>query len=62
MSQVIGNRPKINTKNDAVCMDKFLRNAPELELVITKLGNIKDYISVDAPLLDYLATESEGTV
>ena len=28
--------------------------------MITKLGSIKDYLPVGAPLLDYLATDTEG--
>ena len=53
VSQIIGYRPRINTKSDAKCMDKYLQEAPESELVISKLGHVKDYLSVDAPLLDY---------
>ena len=41
-------------------MDKFLREAPESELVIKKLGNVKDYLPLEALLLDYLVTEAEG--
>ena len=41
-------------------MDTYLWNAPESDLVITKLGTVKDYLPVNAPLLDYLATDTEG--
>ena len=60
VSQVIGNGPRINTKSDAKCLDIYLQEAPEAKLVITKLGSIKNYLPVDAPLLDYLVTETEG--
>ena len=49
----MGYRSRINTKSDATCMDKFLQEAPESKLLITKLGSVKDYLLVDAPLLDY---------
>ena len=55
VSQIIGYKPRINTKSDAKCLEKFLREAPESELVLTKLGNVKD-----ASLLDYLVTKTEG--
>ena len=38
-------------------MDKYLQEAPESDLVIKKLGKVKDYLPVDAPFLDYLVTE-----
>ena len=41
-------------------MDKYLQEALESDLVITKLGKVKDYLPVDAPLLDYLVTDTEG--
>ena len=41
-------------------MEKYLWEAPESKLVITKLGKMQDYLPVDAPLLDYLVTETEG--
>ena len=62
VSQVMGYRHKINTKSDAKCMNKYLLESLESELVITKLGNMQDYLPVDAPLLDYLATEAGGSV
>ena len=60
ISQIIGYRPRINTKSDAMCIDKYGQEAPEFELVMTKLGNVKDHLSVEPPLLDYLVTETEG--
>ena len=41
-------------------MDKYLQEAPESDLVITKLGKVKDYLLVNAPLLNYLVTDTEG--
>ena len=38
VSQIIGCKPWINNKNDAKCMDKYFREAPESDLVIKKLG------------------------
>ena len=58
--EMIGYKPRINNKNDAKCMDTYLKDAPESELVITMLGSVKDYLPVEAPLLDYLATDIEG--
>ena len=59
VSQIIGYKPKINNKNDAKCMDKYLRETPELDLVIMKLGEVKDYLLVDAPLIDNLVTSQQ---
>ena len=42
-------------------MDKYLREAPESDFVITKLGKAEGYLPVDAPLLDYLVTDVEGS-
>ena len=43
-------------------MDKYLRESLESDLVITKLGKVKDYLPVDTPLLDYLMTDMEGPI
>ena len=59
VSQIIRYKSRINNKNDAKFMDKYHREAPESDLVITKLGKVKDYLPVDAPLLDYLVTDTE---
>ena len=58
--EIIRYKPRINNKNDGKYMDTYLRRAPESSLVITKLGSVKDYLPVDAPLLDYLTTDTEG--
>ena len=60
MSEMIGYKTRINSKNDAKCMDTYLIDALGSELVITKLGSVKDYLPVEAPLLDFLATDIEG--
>ena len=43
VTQIIGYKPGINNKNNAKCMDKYLQEDPESDLVITKLGKVKDY-------------------
>ena len=58
--EMVGYRPRINTKNSAKCMDTYLKGAPESELVMTKLGPVKDYLPVEAPLLDFLTVVNEG--
>ena len=40
-------------------MNSYLLVAPESELVMTKLGPVKDYLPVEAPLLDYLTVETQ---
>ena len=60
VSHIIGYKPKINNKNYAKFTDTYLREAPKSDLVITKLGEVKDYLTVDAQLLDYLITDTEG--
>ena len=41
-------------------MDTYLIGAPESELVMTKLGPVKDSLPVEAPLLDILTVDTEG--
>ena len=53
--EMVGYRPRINTANNAKCMETYLIGAPESELVITKLGPVKDYLAVEALLLNFLA-------
>ena len=60
VSHIIGYKPKRNNKNDDKCRDKYLQEALESYLVITKLGKVKDYLPVVALLLDYLVTDTEG--
>ena len=59
VSQIIGYKPRINNKNYAKCIDKSLREAPESDLEIPKLGKVEDYLPVDTSLLDYLVTDTE---
>ena len=40
-------------------MDRYLWEALESDLVISKLGKVEDYLPVDAPLLNYLVTDTE---
>ena len=39
-TQIIGYKPRINNKNDVKCKDKHLQEAPESDLVITKLRKV----------------------
>ena len=57
---MVGYRPRINNKNNAKCMEAYLRVAPESELVMTKLDPVKDYLPVEATLWDFLAVDIEG--
>ena len=57
MREMIGYKPRINNKNNAKCMDTYLIDDPMSELMITKLGSVKDYLPVEAPLLDFLTTD-----
>ena len=60
--EMVGYKPRINNKNNAKCMDKYLLTAPESESVVTKLGPIVDYLPVEAPLLDFLSVETNGSM
>ena len=60
VQEIMGYKPRINNENEAKCMDKCLRRALESNLVITKLGPVKEYLPVNAPLLNYLTTDTEG--
>ena len=60
MSEMIGYKPRINNKTHAKSMDTYLIGAPESELVMTKQGPVKDYLPVEAPLLDFLTVDKEG--
>ena len=60
VTQIIGYKHRKNNKNDNKCMDKYYQEALESDLVIRKLGDMKDYLPVEAPLLDYLVTDTEG--
>ena len=46
-----GYKPRIINKNNAKGMNAYLLVPPESELVMSKLGPVKDYLPVDAPLL-----------
>ena len=58
---IMGYKPRINNKNDAKCMDMFLNRVPESDLVMTNLGPDKDYLPVQALLLDFLTVEDKGS-
>ena len=42
-------------------MDTFLKHVPESDFLMTNLGPEKDYLPVQAPLLDYLTIETKGS-
>ena len=42
-------------------MDTFLKQVPESDFLMTNLGPEKDYLPVQAPLLDYLNIETKGS-
>ena len=60
LSKPGGYRPRINTKWDALCMNKYLQEVPEDKLIISTSGNMEDYLPTEARLLDYLTMETEG--
>ena len=60
VSQIIGYKQRINNKNYAKCMYKYLWEAPESDFLITKLGKMEVYLPVNIPLLDYLVMATEG--
>ena len=41
-------------------MDKYLGEAPESDLVITKLEKVKDSLPTDAQLFHYIVMDTEG--
>ena len=59
VKHIVGYKPRINTKDDGKCMDTYLKRVPESELVMIKIGPEKDYLPVQAPLLDYLTVDTE---
>ena len=58
--EMVGYKPRINTKKNANCIFTYLIGAPESELVMTKLGPVKDYLPLEVPLLDFLTVDTEG--
>ena len=61
VKHIVGYKPRINNQNDTKCMDTFLKQVPESDLVMTNLGPDKDYLPVQTPLLDYLTVEIKGS-
>ena len=58
---MIGYRPKINTKDDERNMRTYLKKSFKDKLVIPKTGLDKEFLPMGAPLLDFLAVETEGS-
>ena len=59
--EIVGYKPRINNLNNEKCMHTFLERAPKSKLVLTELGAMKDYLPVEALLLDFLTSETEGS-
>ena len=60
VKNIIGYKPRINTKNDKKNMRSYLEKSSKSELVIPKGGTNERYLPMGAPLLDFLAVETEG--
>ena len=54
VQEIMGYKPRINNKDDAKCIDMNLCEAPESDLVISKLRKIEDYLPVNTPRKDTL--------
>ena len=55
----VGFKPRINRKRDGFCMDKFLQRSRSDMLMVPDIGDLKDFLPVDAPLLDYLTEDTK---
>ena len=55
----VGFKPRINTKRDEFCMDKFLKKSKSELLMTPDIGSTRDYLPVGAPLLDYLVEDTK---
>ena len=60
VKNIKGYKPRINTQNDEKKRRIYLEKSPKSELVIPKGGINKKYLPMGAPLLDFLAVETEG--
>ena len=58
---MIGYRPKINTKDDDRNMRTYIKKSFKDKLVIPKTGLDEEFLPMGAPLLDFLAVETEGS-
>ena len=62
VKDIIGYKPRINTKNDERNMRTYLKESPKDKLVIPKAGLNEEYLPMGASLLDFLTVETEGSV
>ena len=60
VKDMIGYKPKINTKDDERNMRLYLRQSFKDKLVIPKSGLDEEFLPMGAPLLDFLTVETEG--
>ena len=61
VKDIIGYKPKINTKDYERNMRIYLKKSPKDEKVIPKAGLTDEYLPVVAPLLDFLTVATEGS-
>ena len=62
VKNVLGYKPRINTKGDERNMRIYLERSSKSELAILKGGINERYLPMGAPLLDFLAVKTEGPV
>ena len=60
VKDMIGYKPRINTKDDERNMRLYLRQSFKDKLVIPKTGLNKEFLPMRAPLLDFLTVDTEG--
>ena len=58
---MIGYKPRINTKDDERNMRTYLKKSFKDKLKIPRTGLDKEFLPMGAPLLDFLAVETEGS-
>ena len=51
---LVGFRHRINTGRDQACMQKYLSRVSKSGLYMPRMLRLKQFLSADAPLLDYL--------
>ena len=60
MKDMIGYKPRINTKDDEKKIRLYLRKLLKDKLVIPKTGLNEEFLPMGAPLLDFLTVDTEG--
>ena len=61
VKDMIGYKPRINTKDDERNMRTYLKKSFKDKLKIPRTGLDKEFLPMGAPLLDFLAVETEGS-